>query len=337
MKKMRDGLYLVSWATSDTTNEQTVKVKLDIDDKCDTTLKLNGNGTAKVDLKLLLRLPKEKNESNRILPDVFATKEGQCQVMTSKKESNYNVWSWSTSWACTKRTVNPSVPWWTKLMDCSNESLFGPFSVDVVIDFQEFSKYLNKGEKNVLDHLSKLLKEQTLTDVTFKVKNEALKAHTIILAAGSPVLSAMFKNNLIENRTRIVEIKDTKPAVFKQLLQYIYTGNAPEMVREGMAQDLLVAADKYGVESLKEECILVLIKNLKVENAVSTLVFSHLHSSSKLEEETLLFMSLNGTAICSRKDWMDLMKTYPDLCLQATQFMVDAVDLKIKVSSFILS
>ena len=274
VKKMRDGLYLVSWATS-ATYEQTVKIKLDVDDNYDATLKFNGNGTANVDLNLLLRLPKEKNESNRILPDVFATKDGHCQVMTSKKESNYCVWSWSTSWTCTKRTVNPSVSWWSKLNTCSNS--YETFSVDIVIDFKEFARYLNKGEKNVLGHLAKLLKEQTLTDITFKVKNETFKAHTIIVAAGSPVLSAMFKNNLIENRTRIVEVKDTKPQVFKQLLQYLYTGNASQIEHGGMAHYLFVAADTYGVESLKEECVSVLIKNLKVENAVHTLVFTHLH------------------------------------------------------------
>ena len=177
-------------------------------------------------------------------------------------------------------------------------------------------------------HLAKLLKEQTLTDITFKVKNETFKAHTIIVAAGSPVLSAMFKNNLIENRTRIVEVKDTKPQVFKQLLQYLYTGNASQIEHGGMAHYLFVAADTYGVGSLKEECVSVLIKNLKVENAVHTLVFTHLHFSKKLHDATLSFMSSNATAICSRKDWMDLMKTYPDLCLQATQVMVDQVNIE---------
>jgi len=195
------------------------------------------------------------------------------------------------------------------------------FSVDILIDFKDDSVYLKTGEKNVLDHLSKLLKEEYLADVTFKVKNETLKAHRIIVASGSPVLSAMFQQDFVEKKTGIVEIEDTQPEVFRQLLQYLYTGQSDDMHKEEMALNLLVTADKYGVESLKEECALILIKNLKVENATQILLTAHLHSSSKLLQQTMSFISKNGKAICSKADWLKLMKHYPDLCFQATQLI----------------
>ena len=132
----------------------------------------------------------------------------------------------------------------------------------------------------------------------------------------------MFQQDFVEKKTGIVEIKDTKPEVFRQLLQYLYTGKASLIEKDGMAHDLLVAADKYAVETLKEECAEILVKNLKIENALRTLIIAHLHSSSKLHEATLSFMSKHGKAICSRSDWMDLIKTYPELCFQATQLMV---------------
>ena len=64
--------------------------------------------------------------------------------------------------------------------------------------------------------------------------------------------------DFIESRTRVVEIQDTKPQVFKQLLQYLYTGKAPQIEEEGMAHDLFIVADKYGVDLLTEECANVL-------------------------------------------------------------------------------
>ena len=90
VKKIRDGLYLISWGAS-ATPEQTVKVKLEeCDDNCDTTLRLrfSGNGTHFVILELSNLLPnsKEKNYTSENLPVVFATKGGQCQVMTPKKK-----------------------------------------------------------------------------------------------------------------------------------------------------------------------------------------------------------------------------------------------------------
>ena len=39
------------------------------------------------------------------------------------------------------------------------------------------------------------------------------------------------------------------PAVVKQMLQYVYTGKAPNL--DKMADRLLAAADKYDIEPLK--------------------------------------------------------------------------------------
>ena len=181
--------------------------------------------------------------------------------------------------------------------------------------------YIEEGEVEVLANLSHLFQDQALADITFKVMKETIKAHSIIVSAGSPVLLAIIQQDFLEKQTKIVEIKDTKPDIFRQLLMYLYTGQCSDLEKEGVARDLLVAADKYGVESLKEKCALFLIKNLKVENATHTLIVAHLHSSHELYKATLDFMSQHGRAICSRSDWMDLIKNFPELCFQATQLI----------------
>jgi len=88
----------------------------------------------------------------------------------------------------------------------------------------------------------------------------------------------MFQHDFEEYRTRTVVIDDTKAQVFLQLLQYLYTGTASEMEKEDITVDLLVAADKYGVESLKEECAMLIGRNLKTENIINILILAHLHS-----------------------------------------------------------
>jgi len=198
----------------------------------------------------------------------------------------------------------------------------------LLVDFSQskndLTSCLGKGGEYVVHNLSKLLEDQALTDVTFQVADEVFKAHSIILASGSAVFSAMFTQDFIESRTRVIEIKDIQPQVFKQLLQYIYTGKA-ELEHEDLAYDLLAAADMYGVESLKEECASVLTKNLKVENAIETLILAHLHSIPHLLQESLSFMATRGKAIISRtEDWMYLMKNYPELSFKANQLMMDA-------------
>merc|ERR1712168_1419767 len=50
-----------------------------------------------------------------------------------------------------------------------------------------------------------------------------------------------------------VKVPDVEPEVFKGLLRFLYSGLAPENVAD-KALDLLVAADKYGVDELKQIC-----------------------------------------------------------------------------------
>ena len=184
---------------------------------------------------------------------------------------------------------------------------------------------VKKGSKNVLEHLAKLWEQKTLSDVTFKCGEKLIKAHTLILASGSPVLAAMFQNNFKENWERMVVIKEFEVKVFENFLRYIYVGECDLLEKGGGRNDvanLLVAADKYDVSSLKEECEIHLSKILSVENAVQYLELAHLHNAHKLHQSALNFMSKNAKAVCSRKDWMKIIKTYPELCFQATQLMI---------------
>nr|CAH0109774.1 unnamed protein product [Daphnia galeata] len=203
---------------------------------------------------------------------------------------------------------------------CSQCAVVPTFGFEILIDLTP--GFLKEGSQNVINHLLNLWKTKALADVEFHCNGTSIKAHTLILASGSPVLAAMFKNDFKENQDKVVNIEDIKANIFENLLQYIYTGKADLENEVEDVTELLVAADKYGVETLKEECALYLSQDLKVENAARYLVFAHLHNSSMLHESTLQFMSKNAKAVCSRKDWMDIIKSYPELCFQATQLMV---------------
>lgn len=205
---------------------------------------------------------------------------------------------------------------------CGN---FSTASFNILIDLTPDMEFtVKKGATHVLDHILNLWKTKTLSDVTFRCNDKEIKAHVMIVASCSPVLAAMFSNDYKESHERIVDIKDFTPDTFSRLLRFMYTGDASletDVTEEGITE-LLIAADKYAVETLKKECAQYLSRNLKVENAARFLVLAHLHNSCVLHESTLEFMSKNAKAVCSRKDWMDLIKNYPELCFQATQLMV---------------
>lgn len=82
-------------------------------------------------------------------------------------------------------------------------------------------------------------------------------AHRYILATRSPVFMAELLGSMKEKTTTCVQINDTEAGVFNVLLHFIYTNSLPE-IDEGdmmsMAQHLLVAADRYGMERMRIVC-----------------------------------------------------------------------------------
>lgn len=195
-----------------------------------------------------------------------------------------------------------------------------PDTINVWIDFGTWTQ----GEKNIMNGFAQLFTNQIQCDVQFQFPSEkSVGSHVSVLSAGSPVFAAMFQAGRFEEATtRKVTIEDVEMDVFTQLLTYLYTGNAPELNNEQITQPLFEAADKYGVETLKRECVDVMLTRLTVNNAIDMLVWSHLHSIPKLYEATMNFVAAHGNQLCFLPEWMDLMKNYPDLCFSATQRIV---------------
>lgn len=193
-----------------------------------------------------------------------------------------------------------------------------PVTITIWMDFGTKTP----GERTIANGLCQLFDKQIQCDVEFELKDGTTGAHVAILSAGSPVFSAMFQSGMEEAQKRKVTIPDIEMKVFSQLLTYLYTGSSPKLEDENITQLLFEAADKYDVETLKHECVDVLLTRLTVDNAVDSLIWSHLHSIPELFEATMKFVASHGHQLCFRPEWTDLMKSYPDLCLAATQRIV---------------
>ncbi|ERE82204.1 speckle-type POZ protein, partial [Cricetulus griseus] len=116
------------------------------------------------------------------------------------------------------------------------------------------------------DELGQLWENSLFTDCSLLVAGQEFSAHKAILAARSPVFRAMFEHDMEESRINRVEILDLEPQVLKAMMEFIYTGKAPDL--HSMAAAVLAAADKNGLERLKVMCRDVLCRDLSVENAV---------------------------------------------------------------------
>ena len=190
----------------------------------------------------------------------------------------------------------------------------------LILEFKDTS--LAEGERQVLTHLSKLLDTQSMTDVIFVIENEKIGAHSAIVVSASPVICAMFQEDKFKGVTKEVKIDDTDPAVFKEMLRYLYMGQAPKLDEDAMTESLFLAAHKYQIESLKDLCEQSLISKLNLQMIVHYLVMAHLYTAPQLLEASLKFLEASKTEVWPRPEWKELMKTYPDLFFLALHRMV---------------
>uniref|UniRef100_A0A8C6WAW1 Speckle-type POZ protein n=1 Tax=Nannospalax galili TaxID=1026970 RepID=A0A8C6WAW1_NANGA len=116
------------------------------------------------------------------------------------------------------------------------------------------------------------------------VAGQEFQAHKAILAARSPVLSAVFEHEMEESKKNRVEMNDVEPEVFKEMMCFIYTGMAPNLDR--MADDLVAAADKYALEHLNEG-----------HNAAKNFILAHLHSADQLKTQAVDFINYHASDV----------------------------------------
>ena len=77
--------------------------------------------------------------------------------------------------------------------------------------------------------LSQLLESGAGADVTFKVEDEELKAHRIVLTARSPMFAALLNSPMREGEEGVVTFPDVRVPVFRGVLHFVYTDSLPEV------------------------------------------------------------------------------------------------------------
>jgi speckle-type POZ protein len=173
---------------------------------------------------------------------------------------------------------------------------------------------------DIARHLEELLASQKGSDVTFLVENREIRAHKLLIAARSPVLYEMVVG--VANMEAVVPVDDMKSAVFEAVLHFIYTGELPPMedlalistssiaedisfamqelalagsfAEDGgvlIVGDIMAAACRFSLDTMKAKCETLLAESIKKESARSTLRLARHHGCSKLENYCDQFVS----------------------------------------------
>ncbi|CAL5011188.1 unnamed protein product [Urochloa decumbens] len=178
--------------------------------------------------------------------------------------------------------------------------------------------------RNLSRDIANLMVSKESADLTFKVQGEVVSAHTIVLAARSPVLKEQFCGQLREQirKGHIITIKDMQPAVFKALLYFIYADSMPPSMdcldgdeKRELAKHLLVAGVRYNVQGLRSACETNLCESLDVWTVADMLAFADQHSCAKLKDACIEFMACNDKFIdlVASKGYGHLKSSCPDV------------------------
>jgi speckle-type POZ protein len=147
------------------------------------------------------------------------------------------------------------------------------------------------------------------------------QAHSSILIARSPYFRAMMSSPTTESTTRQITEFDVEPTVFEEVLNYIYTDSLSEGAIAGMGEWLLLAANKYGLEALKQLCEGQLCQSLSVDNASARLVLSDQAEADQLKESCVGFIKVNAAEVMETGGWASVTSQAP-LLVEVMQAIV---------------
>ena len=177
-----------------------------------------------------------------------------------------------------------------------------------------------------------LLGSGDMADVTFRVGDEQIAAHRVIVATRSPVFKAMLAQHWSAQpgaaassssssssssegggAASAIEVEDVEPAVFKQLLRWLYTGRCEEGAIDAMADHLFMAAAKFGVADLQALASRTMLAALDAEKLCDYFALAHAHDDEELKAACAALMVEDMATVVQTEGWARLNKERPRL------------------------
>ncbi|KAK4558500.1 hypothetical protein RGQ29_008006 [Quercus rubra] len=171
------------------------------------------------------------------------------------------------------------------------------------------------------------------TDVNFEVDGETFAAHKLVLATRSPVFRAQLFGPMRDQNTQCIKVEDMEAPVFKALLHFMYWDSLPDMqeltglnttwASTLMAQHLLAAADRYGLERLRVLCEANLCEGVAINTVATTLALAEQHHCFQLKAVCLKFVALpeNLRAVMQTDGFEYLKQSCPTVLTELLEYV----------------
>ena len=165
-----------------------------------------------------------------------------------------------------------------------------------------------------LSFREKLYAEKEFVDVKILCDGKSFECHKNVLSCQSEVFKTMIKNkSLTENPPVIMKIeeKDISSDTMEKLLYYLYHGKIKDTKMINLT--LLIAADKYIVQDLLDECAKYFKSKLSLQNALDVLVAAEITNQKDLFEAASKFVRKNIGSLQKSSAYEEMLKNNPTL------------------------
>jgi len=175
------------------------------------------------------------------------------------------------------------------------------------------------GLRDLSSSLGSLFESGRGADVLLCVGEERISAHSVILAARSPVFDAMWSTSMKEKAEKEVTITDLEPAAVKSMVSFMYTGEPDvDMQNDHETLSLLEAAHRYQVPVLVALCVAALSSRLTVEVAAERLMVADLVGLDGFRQACLAFITSSPgrtASVQATHGFAELVKKRPHLAV----------------------
>jgi hypothetical protein len=107
-----------------------------------------------------------------------------------------------------------------------------------------------------------------------------------------------------------------EPAVFRQLLRWLYTGQCEEGAVDAMADHLFEAAAKFGVPSLQALASQTMVAALDAEKLCDFFALAHAHDDEELTAACAALMVEDMATVVQTEGWARLEAERPQLAAE---------------------
>ena len=149
-----------------------------------------------------------------------------------------------------------------------------------------------------------------------------LKAHRIVLCAGSPFFYNALNSDMKEKKEGVIRLEETSKAVMEEVLEYLYTGHVD--INEHNAFDLLQIADFIIVPSLKEISTKFISQSLSSLNCIKAYYSAERYQCPELQKTARDFTFANFMDVTKSDDFLNLSVTQVEEWISSDDIAVKA-------------